>query len=89
MKKVGRFLRHGLDFFLLVLILSLGLGGLLYFRFETASQIAVVAIMSTLYVFWGILHHHHDGNLTSKVVLEYISLSALVTFILVIFLLRV
>ena len=87
--KAHRVIRHGFDFFLLVLILTLGLGGLLYFRFETASQIAVVAIMSTLYILWGILHHHHDGNLTGQVVLEYISLAALVTFILVIFLLRV
>lgn len=87
--KIRHVIRHGLDFFLLSLILAMGLGGLLYFRFETASQIAVVAIMSTLYVFWGILHHLHDRNLTGKVVLEYISLAVLVTFILVIFLLRV
>lgn len=87
--KVHHVVRHSLDFFLLLLILTAGLGGLLYFRFETASQIAVVVIMSIFYIFWGILHHHHDHNLTGKVVLEYISLAALVIFVLVIFLLRV
>lgn len=87
--KIHHVIRHGFDFFLLALILAMGLGGLIYFRFETASQIAVVVVMSSLYVFWGIYHHLHDHNLTSRVVLEYISLSALVTFILIIFLLRV
>ena len=87
--KISHLIHHGLDFFLLILILSLGLGGLIFFRFEVASQIAVVAIMAIFYVFWGILHHLHDHNLTGKVILEYISLSALVTFILVVLLLRV
>ncbi|MBI4099621.1 hypothetical protein HY440_01295 [Candidatus Microgenomates bacterium] len=89
MSKAHHLIRHGADFFLLTLILAFGLGGLLYFRFETASQIAVVVLMAVFYVLWGILHHHHDGDLTAKVVLEYISMSSLITFILVIFLLRV
>lgn len=89
MSKAHHAIRHGADFFLLTLILSMGLGGLLYFRFETAAQIAVVVVMAIFYVFWGILHHLHDRNLTGKIVLEYISLSALATFILVVFLLRV
>lgn len=87
--KAHHVIRHGFDFFLLTIILAGGLGGLLYFRFEVASQIAVVSIMSTFYVLWGIFHHLHDHNLTSKVILEYVSMSALVTFILIIFLLRV
>ncbi len=87
--KVHHLVRHSLDFFLLALILALGLGGLIFFRFEVASQIAVVAIMAVFYVLWGILHHLHDQNLTVRVILEYISMAALVTFILVILLLRV
>ncbi len=82
-------LRHGFDFLLLVLIIGLGLGGLVYFRFDTAAQIAVTILMSVFYVFWGVFHHHHDGNLTGKVILEYVSIAALITFILIIFLLRV
>ncbi len=87
--KAHHVIRHGFDFFLLILILAIGLGGLVYFRFEVASQIAVVAIMSTFYVLWGIFHHLHDHNLTGKVILEYTSMAALVTFILILFLLRV
>ncbi len=82
-------LRHGLDFLLLALIIGLGLGGLVYFRFDTAAQIAVTILMSVFYVFWGVFHHHHDGNLTGKIILEYLSIAALITFILIIFLLRV
>ncbi len=87
--KAHHVVRHGLDFFLLVLILGLGLGGLVYFRFDTAAQIAVSVIMAFFYVLWGIYHHHHDGDLSGKIILEYVSMSALVTFILIIFLLRV
>ncbi|MCL4390473.1 MAG: hypothetical protein M1484_00345 [Patescibacteria group bacterium] len=82
-------MRHAVDFLILLLIISLGLGGVLFFRFDIASQVAVVILMAVFYVFWGIVHHHHDGNLTSSIVLEYIGMAALVTFILIIFLLRV
>lgn len=82
-------LRHGFDFFLLALIIGLGLGGLVYFRFDTAAQVAVTILMSVFYVFWGVFHHHHDGDLSGKIILEYISIAALITFILIIFLLRV
>lgn len=83
-------MRHGVDFFLLALILSLGLGGILYFSFDKAAQIAVTIIMSALYVFWGIYHHHHhDGQLTSKIVLEYTAISVLAATLLSLFLLRI
>lgn len=86
--KIFTFVRHGIDFLLLTLIIALGLGGLVYFRFDTAAQIAVVVLMTLGYVFWGILHHLHDGNLTGKVVMEYIAMAALISFILIVFLLR-
>lgn len=82
-------MRHGIDFFLLVLILSLGLGGILYFSFDKAAQIAVTIVMSALYVFWGIYHHHHDTNLTGKIVLEYTAMAILVATLLSLFLLRI
>lgn len=87
--KVHQAIRHGFDFVLLLAIIGLGLTGILFFRFDVASQVAMVVLMSILYVFWGIFHHHHDGNLTSHIILEYIGISALVAFILIVFLLRV
>mgnify|MGYP001577190286 FL=1 len=82
-------IRHSLDFLLLALILGLSLGGLVYFRFDSASQVAIIVLMAILYVFWGIFHHHHDGNLNSGTILEYIAISALMSFVLIIFVLRV
>lgn len=87
--KIIHALRHGFDFSLLALIILAGLGGLLFYRFDVAAQIAIVVLLSSCYVFWGIFHHHHDGNLTRQITLEYISIAALVAFILIVFLLRV
>lgn len=82
-------LRHLFDFVLLLLIIGFGLFGLIYLKFDIAAQIAVTIIMSVLYVFWGVFHHYHDGNLTIKVALEYIGMAFLVNVMLVIFLLRI
>lgn len=87
--KVHHAVRHGFDFVLLAAIIGLGLAGILFFRFDVASQIAIVMLMATFYVFWGIFHHHHDGDLTGQIVLEYIGVAALVAFILIVLLLRV
>ncbi len=86
--KAHHIVRHSVDFLLLILIMVLGFGGLIYFKFDLASQIADIILMAALYVFWGVYHHFHDGDLTGKVVMEYISIAALVSFILIVFLLR-
>ena len=87
-RKAAQIVRHGIEFLILLVIFALGLGGLLYFKFDTASQIAVVLLMAVFYVFWGILHHILDGDLVDKIILEYFGISALVSTILIIFLLR-
>ena len=87
--KTAHVVRHGIDFFLLCLIVVLGLGVLVYYRFDVAAQIACVFLMCFLYVVWGAIHHFHDGNLTGKVILEYTTIAVLVSFILIIFLFRV
>ncbi len=86
--KVHHAIRHSVDFFLLAIIISSGLMGVLYFRFDIASQIAIVILMAALYIFWGVMHHHHDENLTLKVVLEYSAMAFIVSAILILFLLR-
>ncbi len=87
-RKIAHVVRHGVEFLILALILGMGLGGLLYFQFDTASQIAVVFLMAVLYVFWGIFHHIQDGDFSDKILFEYIAISVLISTILVIFLLR-
>ncbi len=86
--KIYTALRHGIDFAILLLIIAFGLAGLIFYRFDTAAQIADVILMSILYVLWGTLHHFHDGNLTFKVIGEYAAMAALAAFVLIIFLLR-
>lgn len=87
--KIHHVVRHGFDFLLLLFIVALGLGGLLYFRFDVAAQIAVTFLMAIFYIFWGMYHHYHDGDLTTHITFEYIAMASLVSFILIIFLLRV
>lgn len=87
-KKINHAIRHGMDIFILVLILFFCFGGLLYFRFDVASQIAIVILMAVLYVSWGIFHHYHDGDLSAKIAGEYFLMSILVASILSVFLLR-
>ncbi len=87
--KVHHAVRHGADFLLLALIIALGLGGVLFFRFDVASQIAIVLLMCALYVFWGVFHHLNEREIISQVVLEYVAMAALVAFVLILFLLRV
>lgn len=77
-----------MDLFTLTLILAFCFGGLFYFRFDVASQIAIVILMGVLYVCWGIFHHYHDGDLSGKIVGEYFLMSALIATVLSVFLLR-
>ena len=86
--RIHHAIRHSVDFMLLTLIIGSGLLGVLYFRFDIASQVAIVILMGALYIFWGVMHHHHDGNLTLKVVLEYSAMAVIVSAILIVFLLR-
>jgi len=87
--KISHAIRHGLDFLLLIVIVGLCLGGILYFSWDKAAQVAITLLFAILYVFWGVFHHYHDGDLAVKIVWEYVAMSAMVTFILITFLLRV
>lgn len=87
--RIHHVIHHGVDFLILFILLALGFGALLYFQHNIAVQIVVAVIMAGSYALWGIIHHYHEGSLTSEVILEYIAISTLVGFILVIFLLRV
>ncbi len=82
-------LKQLIDFVALGIILGLSLFGLYFFRFQIKEQLIVTVILGLSYIFWGVFHHLHMGTLKSQVVLEYISISSLVVFILALFLLRV
>ena len=81
-------LKHLVDFTALGVILGLSLSGLWFFQNQVGKQLVVTVILGVSYVFWGIFHHLHLGNLRLPVVMEYVSVAALVVFILALFLLR-
>ncbi len=87
-KKVNHTVRHGIDLLTLVLILFFCFSGLFYFRFDVASQIAIVILMGVLYICWGVFHHYHDGDLSGKILGEYFLMATLITTILSVFLIR-
>ena len=82
-------IKHLIDFIALGIVLGLSLSGLYFFRHQTDKQIIITVLLGVSYILWGVFHHLHIGNLKFQVVMEYISISALVVFILTLFLLRV
>lgn len=78
----------GVDFFLLVLIITVGLGGVLLFNGHKSAQIFSVVTMCALYIFWGV-YYHHGKHLTGKVIVEYTGVAILVATLMSVFLLRV
>ncbi len=82
-------MKNNIDFIILAVILGSGLFGLYYFRFLIQSQIIISLSLGLAYILWGVFHHLRQNDLHFKVFLEYLAISSLVTFILLIFLLRV
>ncbi len=85
-RKTQRVIHHSVDSLVLVCILSLGFLGIVYFQHQVTNQIIVVLLLCLLYILWGATHHYHEGNLTGKVVLEYVLMAILAALILVLFL---
>ena len=61
-------------FHYLTLILGLGLGFFLYLSFahEPLIQFGIIFIVAIYYFVWGVVHHHVEGDLHLRVVLEYL-----------------
>lgn len=64
-------------YFLLILILSIGLVSILTFRFHPPFAPLSIIITALAYVIWGIVHHALTRSLHRQVVLEYVSLALL------------
>ena len=61
----------------LAIILGFGIVAILLFRFDPLlKQLAILATAS-LYVLWGVIHHHQVDHLRLKVVLEYVLVAIL------------
>ncbi len=62
----------------LSLIAILGVGvATLYFSSDRSFQMVVLTITIFFYVFWGIIHHYLNHDLTAKIVVEYVLMGAL------------
>lgn len=62
---------HHFHFWVLAIILVIGVGMFYMTRGSPALQVAVAIITSLAYVAWGIIHHAIQGDLHAKVVIEY------------------
>lgn len=73
-------------YLVLAVILNIGLAAFWYFQYLRAIQLWVVLLTCGAYVVWGIIHHHFEGDLHLKVVLEYLT-TAILGFLIIWFLL--
>ncbi|GAB4027723.1 MAG: hypothetical protein Fur0011_6430 [Candidatus Microgenomates bacterium] len=69
--------KHKLAYSLLASIAIVYLG--LVFLLRNIPQVLLIATISfgVLYFLWGIIHHLYEKNLTGRIVLEYVLVTAL------------
>lgn len=68
---------HFIHYIFLISILLGGIGVFLVLRANPEKQFISVIVTATLYVIWGMAHHHLEGDLHRKIVLEYLLIAAL------------
>ncbi|NMB56842.1 hypothetical protein GYA19_02790 [Candidatus Beckwithbacteria bacterium] len=74
-KKESDFLHT--DYFVLLLILSLGGAGYFFFISRPMLQAGVVVATCLLYIIWAIIHHLKEGDFHYKIILEYVLIAFL------------
>lgn len=72
--------------FSLVLILILGILGTYYAHGDKQVQAMVISLTIVVYVIFALVHHYHTHTLSSKIVMEYISIGSLGLMLAVFFL---
>lgn len=71
--KKAKYISHHIP---LMVILGFGVLALLASS-SKKLQTEILILIAVFYVFWGIIHHHQNHSLNSKIVLEYILIAAL------------
>lgn len=61
----------------LALVLILGAVFAYYNKDDKQLLMIILVIISSIYVMWGILHHHLVHDLSPKIVIEYIAMASL------------
>lgn len=70
-------IRHIVDYLILSFMVCSSIVFVLLFNGNRPYQIGVIISLSVLYILWGILHHHKEGNLHPKIVWEYLLFAVL------------
>jgi surface polysaccharide O-acyltransferase-like enzyme len=73
---------HARHYFILLIILLHGFGGLILFRYDQLVQLWFVFSTCSAYFLWGLIHHHLEKNATPKIIFEYLLISILAALLL-------
>lgn len=68
---------HLIHYIFLLSILIAGIISYIVFSPYPSKQFGAVVITAILYIIWGIAHHHLEGDLYPKIVVEYILIALL------------
>lgn len=74
---IKKILKHLNYYLLLLIIFSAGVIATAFASPNTNLQIAIITTTVILYVFWGILHHKINHELTRKITVEYLLIGLL------------
>lgn len=74
--------RDFLHYLSLLLILLLGIGGFLIFRYQPSLRLLAVGLAVAGYILWGVVHHYLEDRLQWDVVGEYILVGILALLLL-------
>ncbi len=75
--------RKIVDYLILTFIVSAAIVSILFFNGSKNFQLITIFGLSFLYITWGLVHHYREGNLSSKIALEYILFAILGTLLVV------
>ena len=62
----------------LVLGLIVGVAAIYRLRFDSTSQFLVILIITLFYLLWGTTYHHIKGEISKKLLLEYLIIALIV-----------
>jgi len=75
-------MKKNLNYYLILLaILNIGAFGFYLLRYNPLFQAWTLIITSIFYVLWSLIHHHLEGDLHPKVLMEYLLMVLLVNLI--------
>ncbi len=74
---IKKLLKHLNYYLLLLIIFTTGVITTVFASPNANLQVAIIATTVVLYVFWGILHHKINHELTRKITIEYLLIGLL------------